>query len=141
WPFRGGPNRPPPPPPPPPGPDGRPPDERRPGPPPAPPPGPPPGPDDGPPGERRPGPPPGPMDFEHVVVGGKPPRHGFFTHLPHPEDGSTASVSYRLGGHYSTFVAYVTLNDGPQRSPTPITFSVYGDGRLLWRSEPVSTRQ
>jgi hypothetical protein len=34
----------------------------------------------------------------------------------------------------------VCLNDGPPRSHSPLTFAVYGDGKLIWKSKPVSTQ-
>jgi hypothetical protein len=34
----------------------------------------------------------------------------------------------------------VSLNDGPGESETPLTFTVRGDGKVLWTSRPVRTQ-
>jgi hypothetical protein len=65
--------------------------------------------------------------------------HAFFMHPPPPHEGS-ASLTYRLGGASGTFHATVSMHDGPPVSESPATFAVYGDGRLLWRSGPVSSQ-
>ena len=49
-------------------------------------------------------------------------------------------MKYALDGRFDTFVTEVSLNDTSTRSPVALTFSVYGDGELLWRSTPVTTR-
>jgi hypothetical protein len=49
-------------------------------------------------------------------------------------------VSYSLRKQFDVFSSEVSLNDSAPASPLPMTFSVYGDGRLLWRSSPVVTR-
>ncbi len=72
-------------------------------------------------------------------MGGKAASHGIFMHPPPAHEGS-ASLTYRLGGEFKTFHAEVTLNDGPPRSESPVTFAVYGDDRLLWQSRSVSTQ-
>jgi hypothetical protein len=74
-----------------------------------------------------------------VRVKGVTSPHGIFMHPP-PPGGRPASVSYKLGKQYSTFQAQVSLNDGPPRSVTPLTFAVYGDGHVLWKSKPLSTQ-
>src|SRR5262249_22053243 len=63
--------------------------------------------------------------------------HGIWMHLP-PPFGGTTSVSYSLKKQFRTFNVGVGLNDGP-RSCLPLTFAVYGDGKLLWKSRPVSS--
>lgn len=74
----------------------------------------------------------------HVRVGGKYSPRGIFMHLP-PEEHPRASISYHLDGRYRTFDAEVSLNDGPPEC-SPMTFAVYGDGKLLWKSQPVATQ-
>jgi serine/threonine protein kinase len=74
-----------------------------------------------------------------VIVNGVVFPQGISMHPPHP-NGGAASVSHRLGRQYSTFQCQVSLNDGPSQSHTPLTFTVYGDGKVLWRSNPVQTR-
>jgi hypothetical protein len=87
-----------------------------------------------------PPPPPGmpPIRPIGVRVQGKERPHGIFMHAAHPPQA--AGLTYRLGGAYRSFRAEVSLNDGPPRSESPCTFAVYGDGRLLWKSAPVSTQ-
>jgi hypothetical protein len=64
--------------------------------------------------------------------------HGIWMHLPPPQGGK-ASVSYSLNGEFRTFHAGVSLNDGPWKC-IPITFTVFGDGKPLWRSRPVTSQ-
>ncbi|MCI0461588.1 MAG: protein kinase [Gemmataceae bacterium] len=77
---------------------------------------------------------------EVVRVKGRVTPHGIFMHPPAPP-GGYASLSYSLGRQFGTFQSEVSLNDGPPRSETPCTFWVYGDGRLLWKSAPLSTQE
>jgi S1-C subfamily serine protease len=49
---------------------------------------------------------------------------------------------YRLDGRYTSFHAVVAANDSVRVGPkgmvgTPMTFSVVGDGRELWKSHPI----
>ena len=85
-------------------------------------------------------PPPPPKDFTHARLNERDLPHSILMHpLPVPE-GGIGKQSYRLGGKYATFHAEVTLNDGPARSETPLTFTVLGDGQSLWRSTAVVSR-
>jgi serine/threonine protein kinase len=91
----------------------------------------------------RPMPPGGPPSLE-VIVQGKNFPHGLFMHPPAPPfEGQAASLSYRLPKPFTRFKAVVSLNDGPERATTPVTFYVYGDGNSipLWTSKPVSTQK
>ncbi len=73
--------------------------------------------------------------FAVISIQGIPYAHGIGMHAsPH----GLASLSYSLGKQYSTFATEVSLNDTSPRSPTPLTFAVYGDDQLLWKSRPVS---
>jgi serine/threonine protein kinase len=74
-----------------------------------------------------------------AVVRGEPSPHGIFMHPPPAWEGS-ASVSYRLDGKFAAFHATVSINDGPPRAASPCTFTVRGDGKVLWQSRPVSTQ-
>src|SRR5262249_699232 len=85
---------------------------------------------------KKPGKKPLPKGLGGVQVQGKPSLHGIFMHPPH-EPGAAASLSYNLGKQYAKFHSEVTYNDGPPGSKAPSIFSVYGDGRLLWQSQPV----
>jgi serine/threonine protein kinase len=94
---------------------------------------PPPPPPDGPGKPRPPQPPP-------VRVAGKLSPHGIFMHPPPREEGESTKLLYRLDRRYDTFASEVSLNDGPRQSESPITFSVFGDGRLLWSSREVRSQ-
>lgn len=75
----------------------------------------------------------GSQERSRVSVRDKHSPHGIFMHGPPlREGGGPGSVTYSLGGKYRTFRATVSLNDGPRRAESPITFSVYGDGKKLW---------
>jgi serine/threonine protein kinase len=76
-----------------------------------------------------------------VRIKGKHWPHGIFMHpAPPPADGEPVSLSYRLAKRYRNFCSLVSLNDGPMRSEVPLTFKVYGDGKLLKSSRPVSAQ-
>jgi serine/threonine protein kinase len=74
-----------------------------------------------------------------ITVGGQHSPNGIFMHPPPPHEG-VASISYRLGKRYRHLEAQASLNDSSDGSASPLTFSVYGDGKLLWRSPPLLTR-
>jgi hypothetical protein len=66
----------------------------------------------------------------------------------HSLSNDYSAVKYKLGGRYSTFLASVALNDSagtPGGPPgigmiaTPLTFQVWGDGKLLWGSKSIDT--
>ena len=78
-----------------------------------------------------------PPPFAGVRVHGEPSPHGIFMHPPLRPSGGPASLSYKLGKQYGVFNAETSLNDGPPECDTPLTFSVFGDGQLLWQSHPV----
>jgi serine/threonine protein kinase len=83
--------------------------------------------------------PPGPET--PVIVHGQHIPHALFTHPPGSPVGGVVMVTYRLEGNYKTFRGQVSLNDGPIRSETPMTFAIFGDGHLLWRSASVSSQR
>jgi len=83
---------------------------------------------------------PPPPDFGAVQVNGTVSPHGLWMHPPPGWQGA-ASLSFDLGGQYRQFQAEVALNDSFPRSPTPFVFRVLGDGRELWKSEPVLGRE
>lgn len=67
---------------------------------------------------------------------------GIFMHPPPPpHDNEPASLSFDLGRKFKNFAARISLNDGPERSDIPLTFSVYGDGKRLWQSRPLTTQE
>ncbi len=81
---------------------------------------------------------PEPAGGRRVVVGGWASPRGIFMHLP-PVAKKVCGVTFQIDRRYATFEAGVALNDGPAASP-PLTFTVSGDGKVLWRSAPVEHR-
>jgi hypothetical protein len=78
-----------------------------------------------------------------IRVNGKETPNGLATHAL---SNTQATVKYRLGNTAHTFVTSVALNDsagapgrppGEGKIPTPLTFQVLGDGKVLWSSKPV----
>ena len=73
-----------------------------------------------------------------IFFNGQPNPHGLSLA---PSAAVESSVKYRPGRFYKLFKASVACNDldpgvaGPNQ---PMTFRVYGDGELLWVSDPVS---
>ncbi len=92
----------------------------------------------GPPGPngKRESPPP----FPGVRVRGVLAPHGLFMHPPFGPEGGVTRLDYRVNQQFAMFAAEVSLNDGPPESFTALVFAVYGDGRLLWKSEPVRSQ-
>jgi serine/threonine protein kinase len=84
----------------------------------------------------RPGAPPGTVPGQ-VCVQGRISPNGIFMHPP-PDDEGSANLTYHLAKEFESFHAEVSQNDGPPHSQSPYTFAVYGDGKLLWQSRPVS---
>jgi serine/threonine protein kinase len=86
-------------------------------------------------------PPPDAPNFDmRVRFKGKESPHGLFMHPPPPMEGA-ASVSYNLGKQYATFHATVTQNDGLPQSDANVTFRVFGDSKLLWKSQPLNSQE
>jgi tRNA A-37 threonylcarbamoyl transferase component Bud32 len=81
-----------------------------------------------------------PPPFKGVRVHGALSPHGIFMHPPLSPEGGTSWLRYRLDRRYGTFQAEVSLNDGPPRCDTPLTFSVHADGQLLWQSDEVQSQ-
>jgi serine/threonine protein kinase len=59
----------------------------------------------------------------------------------HPSPLGPAGATFRLGRKFTTFRAWITLNNGPQRSESPLTFTVLGDGAVLYKSDPFSSQR
>lgn len=55
----------------------------------------------------------------------------------HPAMFGTASVKFTLNGNYETFTAAVAIADHNSRIRSPAVFGVLGDGRVLWKSQPI----
>jgi NPCBM/NEW2 domain/Protein kinase domain len=84
-------------------------------------------------------------DYGRINVNGKNSPHGLSMN---PNAEAYASVKYRLEKRGQTFLASVALDDsaggaglppGLGDIPTPLTFQVLGDGKILWQSKPVAT--
>lgn len=59
----------------------------------------------------------------------------------HPEKGGEGQASFALGGKATAFRAALGIPKytDPQYNPAaPVTFEVLGDGKVLWKSEPVT---
>ncbi len=56
---------------------------------------------------------------------------------PAPPFVEPASLSFRLDRKYEKFLGHVSLADETPRAPSMLTFSVFGDGALLWKSRAV----
>ncbi len=65
---------------------------------------------------------------------GAKPAHALTTY---PLSNGSATVTYELGGRYSAFQAVVGITVTPR---TPLTFRVFGDGKILWESQPQTKR-
>lgn len=60
----------------------------------------------------------------------------------HPPSNGNACVVYDLGGQAQEVRGAVGLNDAVNvGNPSPITFSIWGDGKELWRSPVVSAQE
>ena len=58
--------------------------------------------------------------------------------LTHPLSKGLASATYQLGGKALRLRGAVSLDDGARRfRKTPLMFQIYGDGLLLWTSQPI----
>ncbi len=79
------------------------------------------------------------LDFFKVIsIDNKPSPHGIGMH---PFEETPSSISYSLDRQYDIFDAAVSLNDTAPRSHSPMTFTVSGDGWVLWESKPLVSRQ
>ena len=82
---------------------------------------------------------PEPKGGRRVRVEGKVSPRGIFMHLSPQGEDKKCAISYRLDQRYRTFSTEVSLNDGPKVC-SPLTFTVHGDGKVLWQSKPVASR-
>lgn len=73
-----------------------------------------------------------------IRVNGIPAPYGLGLH---PPNSGGASVKYRLDGKYKTFSTGAALNDSEVGFASVIVFSVIGDGKLLWKSQPFKTHE
>jgi hypothetical protein len=72
------------------------------------------------------------------TVKGEPAAHSIYLH---PPSKGTGQVRYPLGGKWTVFRATVgvpKIEDNAQDPQSALTFEVVGDGKSLWKSEPVT---
>ena len=68
--------------------------------------------------------------------------NNLFTHPGANVKGpSSIRVQYKLDGTYDSFVSEVGTRDTIPADPFPLTFSVLGDGKPLWKSKPIDKRK
>jgi hypothetical protein len=58
----------------------------------------------------------------------------------HPPNKGYAAVIYKLTGRYATFHSGYGFTKHVEGPAKPVTFAVFGDGKLLWRSPPAQAR-
>ncbi len=69
---------------------------------------------------------------DSIPVGGATPAHGLFMH---PADGGTSHAVYALDKRYQMLSGAAAVGDtAGERSATPLTFRIVGDGKELWRA-------
>ena len=76
-----------------------------------------------------------------LTLDGKPVPHTIFLH---PAANDHSEVSYDLGGKWTVFRAMVgvpKIDDNSGDPFTALTFEVVADGKSLWKSEAVKTRE
>lgn len=66
-------------------------------------------------------------------------EHSFSMHPPAGGKG-VASAGYKAAGFRTFHAKAAMLRSAAADSQTPLVFEVYGDGKLLWRSEPIQHR-
>lgn len=72
-----------------------------------------------------------------VVVGGEPSPNGLWLH---PAESGEAWVRFAVPSGYHRFRGAVGINDSGRQPASPVTFTVSGDGRTLWTSQPHQRR-
>jgi hypothetical protein len=68
---------------------------------------------------------------DRQLVSGVRCDHGL---LAHPDHNSSSHVAFQLDKKYRTLSGAAALLDRVQRSATPLTFRIVGDGKELWRA-------
>jgi len=69
-----------------------------------------------------------------ISVNGQPSPHGLSMHPPYK---GSARVKYDLAGRYATLSGAAAINDEARQIRSALTFRIVGDGRELWRSQPL----
>jgi hypothetical protein len=75
--------------------------------------------------------------IDKIFVNGLQSLQGLYMH---PPSHGHAKVSYELGARFRRLEAFVALKDTAVHPRSAFTFFVEGDGKVLWKSEPISER-
>ena len=81
-----------------------------------------------------------------ILFRGKPVEHTLWMHPSRPPRAPlatdpTAFARYQLDGAYATFAAEAGIHESTEKDPqSPVTFRLLGDGRELWKSQPMQKR-
>ncbi|MBA4186439.1 MAG: hypothetical protein C0467_00330 [Planctomycetaceae bacterium] len=59
----------------------------------------------------------------------------------HPPANGSSHVRYEIYGNFRSLAGQVAINDTGAGKPVGLVFTVKGDGRVLWESRPVRTKQ
>lgn len=73
-----------------------------------------------------------------VSLDGTPSPHGIFLHPTRAT--KPARARFNIGGKFKRLEGVVSLRDTVERAGSPLQFSIWGDGKELWRSKLVETR-
>lgn len=76
---------------------------------------------------------PPPSENDPVQVFGKLAQRGIHMHAAPPDKFAT-SLSFTLDRKFKTFYTQVGLSDTTKGPESPMTFWIYGDGKVLWQS-------
>jgi len=57
-----------------------------------------------------------------------------------PAPDKPAHLSYDIAGKYRTFIGAIGINDVAKEPASDLTFSIVGDGKELWKSQPTRNR-
>lgn len=71
---------------------------------------------------------------QSIVVGGAPSKKGLSMH---PPSNGASRVTFEIPKGAVLFEGTAAINDSGRTQRTPVTFKVFGDGRLLWSSKPL----
>ena len=72
------------------------------------------------------------------TVSGVPSRHGLWAHPSYPRRPSR--LVFNVYGAYSSLTGVATLADSAKRSGGSLTFEAKGEGKTLWRSKGLASR-
>jgi NPCBM/NEW2 domain len=73
-------------------------------------------------------------DVDWITVAGKVAPKGIYIH---PPPRGESRVCYRLDGKYARFESQGGISGTSGGCDSPLTFEVWGDGRILWKSPPI----